>query len=91
MRRCTPLGCLMLIKANHGSLAGLEAVVIGRSTIVGKPMAQLLLNESCTVTVAQLRTKDLPEVTPRADIVVAALGRPRDGEWQLDQAGRNRN
>ena len=80
---CTPLGCLMLLKAHHGSLAGLEAVVIGRSNIVGKPMAQLLLNESCTVTLAHSRTQDLPEVTRRADIVVAAVGRPRmvTGDW----------
>ncbi|MFM9937592.1 MAG: bifunctional methylenetetrahydrofolate dehydrogenase/methenyltetrahydrofolate cyclohydrolase FolD [Novosphingobium sp.] len=73
---CTPLGCLMLLKARLGSLSGLDAVVIGRSNIVGKPMAQLLLAESCTVTIAHSRTKDLPEVVRRADIVVAAVGRP---------------
>jgi methylenetetrahydrofolate dehydrogenase (NADP+)/methenyltetrahydrofolate cyclohydrolase len=73
---CTPLGCLMLLRALHGSLSGMEAVVIGRSNIVGKPMAQLLLGESCTVTVAHSRTKDLPAVVRRADIVVAAVGRP---------------
>jgi methylenetetrahydrofolate dehydrogenase (NADP+) / methenyltetrahydrofolate cyclohydrolase len=73
---CTPLGCLMLLRAHHGSLAGMEAVVIGRSNIVGKPMAQLLLGDSCTVTVAHSRTRDLPGVVRRADIVVAAVGRP---------------
>ncbi|OYU36355.1 bifunctional methylenetetrahydrofolate dehydrogenase/methenyltetrahydrofolate cyclohydrolase FolD [Novosphingobium sp. PASSN1] len=73
---CTPLGCIMLLKDRLGSLSGLDAVVIGRSNIVGKPMAQLLLAESCTVTVAHSRTKDLPAVVRRADIVVAAVGRP---------------
>lgn len=73
---CTPLGCLMLLKDRLGDLSGLEAVIIGRSNIVGKPMAQLLLNESCTVTIAHSRTKDLPQVVRRADIVVAAVGRP---------------
>lgn len=73
---CTPLGCIMLLKDRLGSLSGLDAVVIGRSNIVGKPMAQLLLAESCTVTVAHSRTKNLPEVVRRADIVVAAVGRP---------------
>ena len=73
---CTPLGCLMLLKDRLGDLSGLDAVVIGRSNIVGKPMAQLLLQESCTVTVAHSRTKDLPGVVRRADIVVAAVGRP---------------
>lgn len=73
---CTPLGCLMLLKDRLGSLSGLDAVVIGRSNIVGKPMAQLLLAESCTVTIAHSRTKDLPQVVRRADIVVAAVGRP---------------
>ena len=73
---CTPLGCLMLLKDRLGSLSGLDAVVIGRSNIVGKPMAQLLLAESCTVTIAHSRTKDLPQVVKRADIVVAAVGRP---------------
>ncbi len=73
---CTPLGCLMLLRAHHGSLAGMEAVVIGRSNIVGKPMAQLLIGDSCTVTVAHSRTRDLPGVVRRADIVVAAVGRP---------------
>ncbi len=80
---CTPLGCLMLLKDELGDLSGLEAVVIGRSNIVGKPMAQLLLQESCTVTLAHSRTKDLASVVHRADIVVAAVGRPEmvKGEW----------
>jgi methylenetetrahydrofolate dehydrogenase (NADP+)/methenyltetrahydrofolate cyclohydrolase len=80
---CTPLGCLMLIKDQLGNLAGLDAVVIGRSNIVGKPMAQLLIKESCTVTVAHSKTKDLSSVVKRADIVVAAVGRPTmvKGEW----------
>jgi len=80
---CTPLGCLMLLKDRLGDLAGLEAVVIGRSNIVGKPMARLLLAESCTVTVAHSRTRDLAAVVRRADIVVAAVGRPAmvRGDW----------
>ena len=80
---CTPLGCLMLLKDRLGDLSGLEAVVVGRSNIVGKPMAQLLLRENCTVTVAHSRTRDLPEVVRRADIVVAAVGRARmiEGGW----------
>ncbi|AIT80605.1 bifunctional methylenetetrahydrofolate dehydrogenase/methenyltetrahydrofolate cyclohydrolase FolD [Novosphingobium pentaromativorans] len=80
---CTPLGCVMLLKDRLGSLSGLDAVVIGRSNIVGKPMAQLLTAESCTVTIAHSRTKDLPEVVRRADIVVAAVGRPEmvKGDW----------
>jgi len=73
---CTPLGSLMLLKDRLGDLSGLEAVVIGRSNIVGKPMAQLLLRESCTVTVCHSRTRNLPEVVRRGDIVVAAVGRP---------------
>ena len=73
---CTPLGCLMMLRDHHGSLAGLEAVVVGRSNIVGKPMAQLLLGDSCTVTVAHSRTRDLAAVCRRADILVAAVGRP---------------
>ncbi len=72
---CTPLGCLMLLQDRLGDLSGLEAVVIGRSNIVGKPMAQLLIRESCTVTVAHSRTRDLPAVVRAADIVVAAVGR----------------
>lgn len=80
---CTPLGCLMLLKDRLGDLSGLDAVVIGRSNIVGKPMAQLLIAESCTVTVAHSRTKNLAEVVRRADIVVAAVGRPEmvKGDW----------
>ena len=80
---CTPLGCLMLLRDRLGSLSGLDAVVIGRSNIVGKPMAQLLLGDSCTVTLAHSRTRDLPQVVRRADIVVAAVGRPGmvTGDW----------
>ena len=80
---CTPLGCLMMLRDHHGSLSGLNAVVLGRSNIVGKPMAQLLLGDSCTVTIAHSRTKDLPEVVRGADIVVAAVGRPQmvPGDW----------
>jgi len=80
---CTPFGCLHLLKAELGSLAGLDAVVIGRSNIVGKPMAQLLIAESATVTVAHSKTRDLPGVVRRADVVVAAVGRPEmvRGHW----------
>ena len=80
---CTPLGSLMLLRDRLGSLSGLNAVVIGRSILVGKPMAQLLLAESCTVTIAHSRTQDLPGVVRRADIVVAAVGRPElvKGAW----------
>ena len=80
---CTPLGCLMLLKQELGDLSGKEAVVVGRSNIVGKPMAQLLLQTNCTVTVAHSRTRDLPGVVRRADIVVAAVGRPEliRGSW----------
>ncbi len=80
---CTPLGCLMMLRDHHGSLAGLEAVVVGRSNIVGKPMAQLLLGDSCTVTIAHSKTRDLPAVCRRADILVAAVGRPEmvRGDW----------
>ena len=74
---CTPLGCLMLLRGELGDLSGLDAVVVGRSNIVGKPMAQLLIAESCTVTVAHSRTRDLPGVCRRADILVAAVGRPK--------------
>ncbi len=73
---CTPLGCLMILKRQLGSLDGLEAVVVGRSNIVGRPMAQLLLQENCTVTIAHSKTKNLPQVVRRADIVIAAVGRP---------------
>ncbi|WP_066705934.1 bifunctional methylenetetrahydrofolate dehydrogenase/methenyltetrahydrofolate cyclohydrolase FolD [Celeribacter ethanolicus] len=80
---CTPLGCLMMLRDHLGELSGKTAVVIGRSNIVGKPMAQLLLGDSCTVTIAHSRTKDLAEVVKRADIVVAAVGRPNfvQGDW----------
>ncbi|MEA3032777.1 MAG: methylenetetrahydrofolate dehydrogenase / methenyltetrahydrofolate cyclohydrolase [Sphingomonadales bacterium] len=80
---CTPLGCLMLLKDRLGDLSGLEAVVVGRSNIVGKPMAQLLLKENCTVTMAHSRTRDLPGVVARGDIVVAAAGVPEliKGAW----------
>ncbi|MBD3766053.1 MAG: bifunctional methylenetetrahydrofolate dehydrogenase/methenyltetrahydrofolate cyclohydrolase FolD [Rhodobacterales bacterium] len=80
---CTPLGCLMLLRAQLGRLAGLNAVVVGRSNIVGKPMAQLLLADSCTVTVAHSRTRDLPAVCRGADVLVAAVGRPEmiAGDW----------
>jgi len=94
---CTPYGCLLLLRDQLGSLSGLNAVVVGRSNIVGKPMAQLLLKESCTVTIAHSRTKDLPEVCRRADILVAAVGRPemitgdyvKDGTTVID-VGINR-
>ncbi|MDR0810646.1 MAG: bifunctional methylenetetrahydrofolate dehydrogenase/methenyltetrahydrofolate cyclohydrolase FolD [Gemmobacter sp.] len=73
---CTPLGCLMMLRDHHGKLAGMNAVVVGRSNIVGKPMAQLLLGDSCTVTIAHSRTRDLAAVCRGADILVAAVGRP---------------
>ncbi len=80
---CTPLGCLMMLRDQLGDLSGLNAVVVGRSNIVGKPMAQLLLGDSCTVTIAHSRTRDLPEVCRGADILVAAVGRPAmiPGDW----------
>ncbi len=80
---CTPLGCLMLLRDEYDSLSGLEAVVVGRSNLFGKPMAQLLLGENCTVTIAHSRTKDLAEVCKRADILVAAVGRAEmvQGDW----------
>jgi methylenetetrahydrofolate dehydrogenase (NADP+)/methenyltetrahydrofolate cyclohydrolase len=80
---CTPLGCLMLLKDQLGDLSGLEAVVIGRSNIVGRPMAQLLVDADCTVTIAHSRTKNLPDVVRRGDIVVAAVGQPQmvKGNW----------
>ncbi len=85
---CTPLGCLMLLRDELGSLSGKNAVVIGRSNIVGKPMAQLLLRDSCTVTIAHSRTQNIEEVCRRADIVVAAVGRPEmvTGDWIKDGA-----
>ena len=80
---CTPLGCLMMLRDHHGSLSGMNAVVIGRSNIVGKPMANLLLGDSCTVTIAHSRTRDLPGVVRQADIVIAAVGRAEmvPGSW----------
>src|SRR5262245_32045340 len=80
---CTPTGCLILARSVRRELAGLEAVVIGRSNIVGKPMAQLLLGASCTVTIAHSRTRDLPSVVRRADVLIAAVGRPEmvRGDW----------
>jgi methylenetetrahydrofolate dehydrogenase (NADP+)/methenyltetrahydrofolate cyclohydrolase len=80
---CTPLGCLMMLQDRLGDLTGMEAVIVGRSNIVGKPMAQLLLGANCTVTVAHSRTRDLPGVCRRADILVAAVGRPQmiKGDW----------
>jgi len=83
MVSCTPLGCLMMLRDTLGSLSGFDAVVIGRSNLVGKPMAQLLLGESCTVTIAHSRTRYLQSVVGRADIVVAAVGRPEmvPGDW----------
>jgi len=85
---CTPMGCMMLLTDRLGDLSGLEAVVIGRSNIVGKPMAQLLLDANATVTIAHSRTKDLPAVVRRADIVVAAVGRPEmiRRDWLKDGA-----
>ena len=80
---CTPLGCILMLKDALGSLSGMNAVVVGRSNIVGKPMAALLLKESCTVTIAHSRTKDLADVCKAADILVAAVGRPEmiPGDW----------
>jgi methylenetetrahydrofolate dehydrogenase (NADP+)/methenyltetrahydrofolate cyclohydrolase len=80
---CTPYGCLLLLKDRLGDLSGKHAIVIGRSNIVGKPMAQLLLNENCTVTIAHSRTRDLAGETRRADIVIAAVGKPEmvKGDW----------
>ena len=80
---CTPLGCLMLLRDQLGDLSGMHAVVVGRSNLVGKPIAQLLLRENCTVTMAHSRTKDLPSIVRQADIVIAAVGRPEmiKGDW----------
>jgi len=80
---CTPLGCRMLLEDRLGDLTGMNAVVVGRSNIVGKPMAQLLLDANCTVTIAHSRTRDLPGVCREADILVAAVGRPQmiGGDW----------
>jgi methylenetetrahydrofolate dehydrogenase (NADP+)/methenyltetrahydrofolate cyclohydrolase len=80
---CTPMGCVLLARSAHDSLAGMEAVVIGRSNIVGKPVAQLLLAENATVTIAHSKTRDLPAICRRADLLVAAIGRPEmvRGDW----------
>ncbi|HYB11641.1 MAG TPA: bifunctional methylenetetrahydrofolate dehydrogenase/methenyltetrahydrofolate cyclohydrolase FolD [Alphaproteobacteria bacterium] len=80
---CTPLGCLMLLKETLGDLAGVRAIVVGRSNIVGKPLANLLLRESCTVTIAHSRTRELAQECRRADILVAAIGKPETvrGDW----------
>jgi methylenetetrahydrofolate dehydrogenase (NADP+)/methenyltetrahydrofolate cyclohydrolase len=80
---CTPLGCVMLARSVLGDLAGLNAVVVGRSNIVGKPVAQLLLRENCTVTIAHSRSTDLPEICRGADVLIAAVGRPEmiRGDW----------
>lgn len=80
---CTPLGCLMLLRHHHGKLDGLNAVVLGRSNIVGKPMAQLLLRDNCTVTIAHSRSRDLESIVRSADIVIVAVGRPEivTGDW----------
>lgn len=102
---CTPLGCLMMLKDRLGSLTGLHAVVVGKSNIVGKPMAQLLMAENCTVTVAHSKTKDVPALCRNADILVVAVGRPElvKGDWikpgavvidvginRIDRDGRSR-
>jgi methylenetetrahydrofolate dehydrogenase (NADP+)/methenyltetrahydrofolate cyclohydrolase len=88
MASCTPLGCLMMLRDHHGSLSGLNAVVVGRSNLVGKPLASLLLNDSCTVTIAHSRTKNIEALCRGADIVVAAVGRPEmiTGDWIGDGA-----
>ena len=80
---CTPLGCLMMLQRIHEDLSGLHAVIVGRSNIVGKPMAMLLLQEHCTVTISHSRTRDLPRLCRDADILVAAVGRPAfiRGDW----------
>jgi methylenetetrahydrofolate dehydrogenase (NADP+)/methenyltetrahydrofolate cyclohydrolase len=80
---CTPLGCVILAKSVHADLTGMDAVVIGRSNIVGKPVAQLLLAENCTVTIAHSRSRDLPAIVRRADLLIAAVGRPEfvRGDW----------
>ena len=88
---CTPLACVLLAKTVHASLAGLEAVVIGRSNIVGKPVAQLLLAENATVTIAHSKTRDLPAVCRRADLLGCGDGPAGNGARRLDQAGRDRD
>jgi methylenetetrahydrofolate dehydrogenase (NADP+)/methenyltetrahydrofolate cyclohydrolase len=80
---CTPLGCIILAKRVHASLEGMNAIVIGRSNLVGRPLLQLLLNENATVTIAHSRSRDLPQLTARADLVFAAVGKPEmvRGDW----------
>ncbi|MES2752312.1 MAG: bifunctional methylenetetrahydrofolate dehydrogenase/methenyltetrahydrofolate cyclohydrolase FolD [Pseudomonadota bacterium] len=80
---CTPLGCIILTKTVHASLAGLDAVIVGRSNLVGRPLVQLLLNENATVTIAHSRTRDLAEICKRADLIYAAVGKPEmiRGDW----------
>ncbi len=86
---CTPLGSLMMLESQLGDLTGLNAVIVGRSNIVGKPMAALLLKASCTVTIAHSRTRNLEELCRTADILVAAVGRPPHDSGRLDQARRH--
>ena len=88
---CTPLGCIILTKSVHASLEGMNAIVIGRSNLVGRPLVQLLLNENATVTIAHSRSKDLPQLCARADLVYAAVGKPEMVARRLDQAGRHRD
>src|SRR3546814_13166897 len=85
---CTPYGCLLLLQDRLGDLSGLDAVVIGRSILVGKPLAALLLGANCTVTMAHSRTRDLADRVRRADIVVAAVGRPALGRAWCRERGR---
>ena len=88
---CTPLGCIILTKSVHASLEGMNAIVIGRSNLVGRPLLQLLLNENATVTIAHSRSRDLAKLCARADLVYAAVGRAGNGARRLDQAGRHRD
>ena len=88
---CTPLGCIILSKSVHASLEGMNAIVIGRSNLVGRPLLQLLLNENATVTIAHSRSRDLPKLCAQADLVYAAVGKPEMVRARLDQAGRDRD
>ena len=88
---CTPLGCIILTKSVHASLEGMNAIVIGRSNLVGRPLVQLLLNENATVTIAHSRSRDLAQLCARADLVYAAVGKPEMVRARLDQAGRHRD
>ena len=87
---CTPVGCILLARKALGDLTGAHAVVVGRSNIVGKPVAQLLLRENCTVTICHSRTRDLPAVTSQGDILIAAVGRPRSEERRVGKECRSR-